>query len=73
MTAPFVTASWEHLLILNWACPAALLEPLVPEGTTLDPWDGQALVSLVDQTLALDMDEVRQKIAEHEAAAPAQA
>ena len=44
---PFLTARWEHLVLLNYACPAALLAPLVPAGTTLDPWLGQPLVSLV--------------------------
>ena len=44
---PFLTARWEHLVLLNYACPAALLAPLVPAGTTLDPWHGQTLVSLV--------------------------
>ncbi|AMY12827.1 hypothetical protein LuPra_06109 [Luteitalea pratensis] len=44
---PFLTARWEHLVLLNYVCPAALLEPLVPAGTTLDTWEGEALVSLV--------------------------
>jgi uncharacterized protein YqjF (DUF2071 family) len=44
---PFLTARWEHLVLLNYVCPAPLLEPLVPAGTTLDRWDGDALVSLV--------------------------
>ena len=44
---PFLTARWEHLVLLNYVCPAALLEPLVPAGTTLDRWEGEALVSLV--------------------------
>ena len=44
---PFLTARWEHLVLLNYPCPAALLAPLVPAGTTLDAWHGQTLVSLV--------------------------
>src|SRR5690349_8716378 len=44
---PFLTARWEHLVLLNYACPPALLAPLVPAGTTLDPWHGQTLISLV--------------------------
>ena len=44
---PFLTARWEHLVLLNYPCPAALLAPLVPAGTALDPWDGRTLVSLV--------------------------
>jgi uncharacterized protein len=44
---PFLTARWEHLVLLNYPCPAALLAPLVPAGTTLDTWQGETLVSLV--------------------------
>lgn len=44
---PFLTARWEHLLLLNFVCPESLLEPLVPGGTALDRWKGEALVSLV--------------------------
>ena len=43
----FLTARWEHLVLLNYVCPPALLEPLVPAGTELDPWEGRTLVSLV--------------------------
>jgi uncharacterized protein YqjF (DUF2071 family) len=34
-------------VLLNYACPRALLEPLVPAGTRIDPWQGETLVSLV--------------------------
>ena len=44
---PFLTARWENLVLLNYRCPPALLEPLVPAGTELDSWEGQTLVSLV--------------------------
>jgi uncharacterized protein len=44
---PFLTARWENLVLLNYVCPPALLEPLVPAGTKLDSWEGQTLVSLV--------------------------
>ncbi|WP_412068892.1 YqjF family protein [Rubrivirga sp. IMCC43871] len=43
----FLTARWESLLLLNYACPAELLAPLVPAGTELDLWQGEALVSVV--------------------------
>jgi len=43
----FLTARWENLVLLNYACPSELLEPLVPAGTELDSWQGQTLVSLV--------------------------
>jgi uncharacterized protein YqjF (DUF2071 family) len=44
---PFLTARWESLVLLNYACTQALLEPLVPPGTVLDDWNGQHLISLV--------------------------
>ncbi len=47
MTSAFLTARWESLVLLNFPCPATVLEPLVPRGTELDPWHGTHLVSLV--------------------------
>ncbi|MGB3544368.1 YqjF family protein [Rubrivirga sp.] len=47
MSRPFLTARWESLLLANYAVPAGVLEPLVPAGTTLDLWQGEALVSVV--------------------------
>lgn len=47
MTAPFLTARWLHLVLLNYPAPRSLLEPLVPSGTELDEWQGETLVSLV--------------------------
>jgi hypothetical protein len=44
---PFLTARWEHLVLLNYAAPPRLLDPLVPRGTELDRWQGETLVSLV--------------------------
>lgn len=44
---PFLTAEWRDLVIANFAMPPSLLEPLVPAGTELDLWQGQALASLV--------------------------
>jgi uncharacterized protein len=44
---PFLTARWEDFVILNYPCPAHVLEPLVPSGTGLDLWNGEALISLV--------------------------
>ena len=45
--APFLTGRWEHLAMISYACPAELLEPLVPNGTELDAPDGTPRVSLV--------------------------
>lgn len=47
MPRPFLTARWENLVLLNYACPVECLEPLVPQGTVLDSWNGETLVSLV--------------------------
>jgi uncharacterized protein len=44
---PFLTARWESLVLLNYPCRREWLEPLVPSGTALDTWQGDALVSLV--------------------------
>jgi uncharacterized protein YqjF (DUF2071 family) len=45
--APFLTGRWEHLAMISYACPAELLEPLVPNGTELDAPDGTPRMSLV--------------------------
>jgi uncharacterized protein YqjF (DUF2071 family) len=47
MPRPFLTARWEDLVLINYSCPADLLQPLVPRGTELDEWNGEALVSIV--------------------------
>jgi uncharacterized protein len=44
---PFLTARWIDLVMLNVEVDPAVLAPLVPSGTVLDLWQGQALVSLV--------------------------
>lgn len=47
MPTLFLTARWEDLVLLNYSCPVHVLKPLVPRGTSLDVWKGEALVSLV--------------------------
>jgi uncharacterized protein YqjF (DUF2071 family) len=47
VSRPFLTARWEDLVLLNYTCPRELLDPLVPDGTTLDDWRGEYLVSIV--------------------------
>jgi uncharacterized protein YqjF (DUF2071 family) len=44
---PFLTAQWRELLMLNFVVDPALLAPLVPRGTELDRWQGEAYASLV--------------------------
>lgn len=45
--ARFLTASWQSLVMLNWHIDPAVLRPLVPPGTELDPFDGEHYVSVV--------------------------
>ena len=44
---PFLTAEWRYLVMLNYDVDPRTLEPLVPAGTELDPWQGRTLVSVV--------------------------
>jgi uncharacterized protein len=44
---PFLTAKWLDLAMLNWEVPSRVLTTLIPHGTELDRWNGQAFVSLV--------------------------
>jgi uncharacterized protein YqjF (DUF2071 family) len=43
----FLTAEWRNLVMLNYVVPTEVLEPLVPKGTELDLFAGEALVSVV--------------------------
>lgn len=43
----FLSATWEHLLIANYAVHPTVLVPFVPNGTALDPFEGVHYVSLV--------------------------
>lgn len=47
MAKPFLMAAWRDLLLLNWRVDPSLLQPHVPEGVVLDPWEGEHYVSLV--------------------------
>lgn len=47
MARPFLTARWQHLLFFNYRCPPELLQRFVPDGTVLDPFEGEHYVSLV--------------------------
>ena len=44
---PFLHAEWRDLVMLNYDVAPGVLAPLVPAGTTLDLWQGRALVSVV--------------------------
>jgi uncharacterized protein len=43
----FLTGDWRYLAMLNYRVDPALLEPFVPQGTTLDHWQNATYVSLV--------------------------
>jgi len=45
--APFLTAEWRHLAMLNYEIDPGFLLPLAPKGTELDSWNGRHFVSLV--------------------------
>lgn len=44
---PFLTAQWRNILMLTYAVDPASLIDRVPAGTTLEPWRGQGLVSVI--------------------------
>jgi uncharacterized protein YqjF (DUF2071 family) len=45
--APFLTAKWVYLVMLNYVVEPAVLAPYVPRGTELDAWSGWTYVSFV--------------------------
>jgi uncharacterized protein len=47
MHTAFLTATWQHLLFMNYEVEQSLLAAHVPSGTELDLLDGRALVSIV--------------------------
>ena len=44
---PFLTARWRDLVMITWAMDPGVLRPLLPAGTELDLWEGDALASVV--------------------------
>ena len=47
MASSFLTATWRHLVLLNWRVDEDLLVPHLPSGVELDRWDGDCWASLV--------------------------
>ncbi len=43
----FLAAEWRYVAMLNYRVAPALLEPFIPAGTSLDLFEGTALVSVV--------------------------
>ncbi|ATB35784.1 hypothetical protein CYFUS_001198 [Cystobacter fuscus] len=48
---PVMYQSWRHLLFLHWSLPVEQVAPLLPEGLTLDTFEGRAWVGLVPFTM----------------------
>lgn len=44
---PFLTAEWRHLVMINYPVEPGLLAPYLPNGTELDFFEGETLLSLV--------------------------
>lgn len=47
MASKFLTATWRHLVLMNWRVDEDLLIPHLPPGVELDRWDGDCWASLV--------------------------
>ncbi|MGE3182630.1 MAG: YqjF family protein [Phycisphaerae bacterium] len=49
LSAPrvFLSAEWRHLVMVNYIVDPAILRALVPQGTELELWNGDAFVSVV--------------------------
>src|SRR5205823_7666414 len=45
--SPFLAAEWRNLVLLNYEIDPAVLRPLIPVRTELDPYQGRHYVSLV--------------------------
>lgn len=45
--SPFLTATWRHLVMLNYEADSPALQKYLPAGTELDPWNGKYLISIV--------------------------
>ncbi|MEO7312063.1 MAG: DUF2071 domain-containing protein [Chitinophagaceae bacterium] len=43
----FLSARWEHLIMLNYEVPPEILEPFIPPYTELDLFEGKVIVSVV--------------------------
>jgi uncharacterized protein YqjF (DUF2071 family) len=44
---PFLTATWRHLVMINWEIDPGVLAPYLPAGVELDAWNGRTYASLV--------------------------
>lgn len=46
-TKLFLSAKWQHLVMINYEIDPSILIPFIPKGTQLDLWNGIAYISLV--------------------------
>jgi len=46
-SAPFLSAKWQHLVMINYEIDPSVLIPFIPKGTEIDLWNGKAFISLV--------------------------
>ena len=44
---PFLTATWRNLVMLSYEIDPEVLQPYVPQGLSLDQWDGKCLISVI--------------------------
>lgn len=45
--APFLTATWRHLVLLSYEVDPEVLARYLPQGVELDTWEGKHLISVV--------------------------
>lgn len=43
----FLTATWRNLVMLSYEIDPEVLLPQVPQGLSLDPWNGKCLISII--------------------------
>jgi len=48
---PAMSMRWQSLLFMHWPVEPTAVEPLIPEGLTLDTFDGRAWVGLIPFTM----------------------
>jgi uncharacterized protein YqjF (DUF2071 family) len=44
---PFLTATWRNLVLLSFEVDPEVLRPYLPQGLSLDLWEGRCLISVI--------------------------
>lgn len=52
ISAPLLRTSWETLTFVHWRCPPEQIQALLPDGLTVDVYDGAAWVGLTPFVMA---------------------